>query len=800
MSELRLRFDLPENLPEALPLIPLRRGVLLPGMVSTFAIGRALSVSAVEAALKQPDPLLLVAVQREPIADPAPSDLLPCAVLARVVKGPVSGGRAPHYVLQGLGRVFLRGFPTISPHIAARYEVVSAEWPDTPEARGLMGALHEAVEETAELISKHVPKGLIRSLPKGSLYVDAVAGLLDASLQWKQEILQTPAPLARAERVLKQVVAAREAIAAQKSIKDRVQEDVKDMNREALLRRQLKAIKEELGESSDDQLNALRETLDTLPLPGEVRKAVDKELSRLDRISAGSPERGTAVDWLEWIADLPWGVESAVDVDLSALEEALENSHYGLDEVKRQVVEHLSVRKLAGSGRADVLLLVGPPGVGKTSIGQAIADATGRKLVRVALGGVRDEAELRGHRRTYIGARPGRLISGLRKAGTADPVVLLDELDKLGRGWQGDPSAALLEILDPEQNHAFVDHYMEVPFDLSRVLFVATANDLSKIPGPLRDRLEILDIAGYTAEEKVVITKNHLLDKLAKNAGVAPSDVEMSEETIRAAVDGWTREAGVRQLQRTLGRIFRAVAVKKAKGTLDGPLVVTPSDLPTYLKRPRFTSAEHEQPTRPGIATGMAWTPVGGSVLYVEASVVPGRGQLMLTGQLGDVMKESARAALTYVLSQAAALGIPEDTLKDRDVHMHVPAGSVPKDGPSAGVTMATALTSLLTGRVIRGDVAMTGEVTLRGRVMPVGGIKSKVLAAHRQGLRRIILPKRNALDIEDIPEEARRDLEFVLAESMEDVLAAALTDAPDDIHAETIDLSGGFGSLHAKG
>jgi ATP-dependent Lon protease len=795
MSELRLRFDMPENLPATLPLIPLRRGILLPGMVSTFAIGRPLSASAVEAAHKASDPLILVAVQREPVADPAPSDLLPCAVLARIVKGPISGGRAPHYVLQGLARVFLRGFPTISPHIAAHFETVRTSWPGTTEANGLIRALQEAVEETAELSDNRVPRGLLRVLPKGSLFVDAVAGLVDAPLQWKQEILQTPSPIARAERVLKQVIAARETIAAQKSIRDRVQEDVKDMNREVLLRRQLKAIREELGEG-DDQLDTLREKLDALPLPGEVRKSVDKELARLDRINPASPERATTVDWLEWIVDLPWGVESAVDVDLNALEEALESSHYGLEEVKRQVVEHLSVRKLAGSGRADVLLLVGPPGVGKTSIGQAIADATGRKLVRIALGGVRDEAALRGHRRTYIGARPGRLISGLRKAGTADPVVLLDELDKLGRGWQGDPAAALLEILDPEQNHAFTDHYMEAPFDLSRVLFIATANDLSTIPGPLRDRLEILEIAGYTPEEKIVITRNHLLDKLAQNAGVSADDVEISDDAIRAAIHGWTREAGVRQLQRTLGRIFRAVAVRKAKGTMDGPLVVTTGDLPTYLKKPRFTRVAHENPDRPGIATGMAWTPVGGSILYVEASTVPGSGQLMLTGQLGDVMKESARAALTYVLSQAAAIGIPEDTLKDRDVHMHVPAGSVPKDGPSAGITMATALTSLLTGRAIRDDVAMTGEVTLRGRVMPVGGVKSKVLAAHRQGLRRIILPKRNEIDIEDIPEEARRELEFILAESMEDVLEAALVPAQQEHTSPSIDI--GLGALHA--
>ena len=801
MADLRLDFAVPSNLQTSLPLLPLRRGVLLPGMITPFSIGRSRSRAAVDAAMKA-DRLILVAVQREEVSAPAPSDLLPIAVLARIVQGPISGGRVPQYLVQGIRRVQLSGFPATHPYIEASFRLLDADFPGTAEAQGTLRALKAAVKETAELLFERAPKGLLNSLPP-ALFVDATAGLVDAPMSWKHEMLQTLDAVTRAEQVLKQVIAMREVIAARKSISDRMEEDAKDMNREVLLRRQLKAIREELGEGDDDQLSELRERIEALPLPDEVRKLVNRELGRLDRLNTSSPERSVALDWLEWIAELPWSVNSAVDVDLNALEDALDRSHYGLQDVKRQVLEYLSVRKLSGEGRADVLLLVGPPGVGKTSIGQAIADATGRKLVRVALGGVRDEAELRGHRRTYIGARPGRLIAGLRKAGTADPVVLLDELDKLGRGWQGDPSAALLEILDPEQNHAFTDHYMEVPFDLSKVLFVATANDLSTIPAPLRDRLEVLNIAGYTPEEKVVIARNHLLGTLAANAGVSVDDVVLSDETIRAAIDGWTREAGVRQLQRTLGRIFRAVAVLKARGTMDGPLVVKPDDLPKYLKRRRFYDASHEAPTRPGIATGLAWTPTGGDVLYVEASTIPGKGQLMLTGQLGDVMKESARAALTYVLSHARALDIPEDALRDQDVHMHVPAGAVPKDGPSAGITMATALTSLLTGRTIRDDVAMTGEVTLRGRVMPVGGIKDKVLAAHRRGLKRIILPKRNEVDLEDIPAEAREQLTFFPVEHMEEVLAAALTDASTAMAAESGQpgLSGGsmIGPVHAK-
>ena len=497
---------------------------------------------------------------------------------------------------------------------------------------------------------------------------------------------------------------------------------------------------------------------------------VDRELSRMGRLRGGSPERGVALDWLTWIAELPWAPQAREAADLSRLEAALDETHHGLEDVKKQVVEHLAVRQLAGSGRSDVLLLVGPPGVGKTSVGQAIADATGRELLRVALGGVRDESEVRGHRRTYVGARPGRIIEGLRRAQTSDPVILLDEIDKLGRGWQGDPGAALLELLDPEQNHAFTDRYLEVPFDLSKVLFIATANDLGGVPGPLRDRMEVLRIDGYTIDEKVRITRKHLLAKLARNAGLDADALPFTDAALDAVVSGWTREAGVRSLQRALGRVFRAAAVRKAKGALDGPLAVDVDDLPEYLGRQRF----HEEDNRrdadlAGVAHGLAWTPVGGDVLTVEAAGLPGSGQLVLTGQLGDVMKESARAALTYVLSHAGELGIDVAEARKTDIHIHVPAGAVPKDGPSAGVTMFTALASLLSGRPVRADVAMTGEATLRGRVLPVGGIRSKVLAAHRQGMKRVILPRRNGADLEDVPEQARKELDIVLVDRMDE-------------------------------
>ena len=778
MADVRLEFEVPSSPPSPLPVMALRRGVQLPGSTRPFLVGRARSLSALSAA---PDGLILVAVQREAVGEPSPSDLLPTAVLARIVQRKKSGkNHTERVMLQGLGRVSLTGFPGTRPHLLATYTPIEDVWPDTADGDAMLQALREAIEEATESLGRDLEVlAPLRGMPPG-LLTDAIASLVGGDdPTWLQDLLSTHDPVSRAEKVLERLIRVREAGEAKKSIKDRVQNATRDQQREFFLRQQLNAIREELGEGegNPDDLQRLRERLEETDLPEEVREVVNRELRRLERLGSTSPERSVAVDWLEWIADMPWQVMSGLNVDLEALEQALEHTHYGLDDVKKQVVEHLAVRKLAGSGRADVLLLVGPPGVGKTSIGQAIADATGRKLVRVALGGVRDESELRGHRRTYIGARPGRLVEGLRRAGTADPVVLLDEVDKLGTGHWGDPAAALLEILDPEQNHAFTDRYLEVPFDLSKALFVATANDLSRVPGPLRDRMQVLTIAGYTRAEKRVIARNHLLGSVAKNAGLEASDVAFTDAAIDEAIGGWTREAGVRELQRVLGKIYRAAAVSKARGTLTAPLEVGAEDLPTYLGRRKFTDdrAEDDVAPRPGLATGLAWTPVGGSVLYIEASHFAGKGQLILTGQLGDVMKESARAALTYVLSNAEAIGVDRNVMNNRDLHIHVPAGGVPKDGPSAGVTMFTALASLLSGRTVRTDVAMTGEATLRGRVLPVGGIKTKVLAAHRHGVKRVILPSKNARDLDDVPDEVKRELEFVLVNHMDEVLAAAL-------------------------
>jgi ATP-dependent Lon protease len=766
-----LDFRVPDVLPPRLSVVPLRRGVLLPGTVHRFGVGRAISNKAIARAA---DGWLLVAVQRDPVAEPMPSDLLPVATLARVLERTERG-----VVLQGFSRVTLTGFSTTRPYMEASYERLHTPWPTDSTADALKGALDQGIETTAALVGKlEEARASLLRLSDPGLRADAVAGRIESPEPWRREYLQTASPTVRVEKLLQRLAALREVLAAQRTIQERVRNQARGIQKEHVLRQQLKAIQEELGEGSDDDdLTRLKDRLDEAALPEEVRDTVDRELRRLGRINPQSPERSVAIDWLEWVADMPWDNPTAVDVDLDTLQRALDGSHHGLDEVKRQVLEHLAVRKLAGRGRADVLLLVGPPGVGKTSIGNAIAEATGRKLVRVALGGVSDEAELRGHRRTYIGARPGRLVEGIRRAGTSDPVVLLDELDKVGRGHRGDPTSALLEILDPEQNHAFTDHYLEVPFDLSRVLFVATANDLSTIPGPLRDRLEIIQIAGYSPAEKLAIAREHLLDKLAENAGLEPQDVALTDGAIADAIDGWTRESGVRSLQRVLGRVYRAAAVKKARGELDEPLFVEAEDLPVFLKRRRFRTERHSLPDRAGFATGLAWTPVGGSVLYIEASRMPGTGRLVLTGQLGDVMKESARAALTYVLSNHEALGIAADAMRDHDLHVHVPAGGVPKDGPSAGVTMFTAIASLLSGRPVAEDLAMTGEASLRGRVLPVGGIKSKVLGAHQRGITTVVLPRDNEPDLEDVPEEIRRDMRFVLVDHMSQVLEVAFAE-----------------------
>lgn len=777
---MKMNLDIPDRLPSVLPVLPLRQGFLLPGVAAPFGVAREASLAALKESAREHDGWLLLAMQSEPSEKPDPNEFLPIGVLARLLHPLDRPEGSKAVALQGVARVRWVRFTETEPLLRAEFQAVEDVWPDTVEAEALKRALLEAVDSIAEKLQVQVPiQVMARNVENPAVLVDIVAAFVESELPWKHEMLMTLDPLVRARAVLQRANEVSNIIDAQRSIEDKIREDVKGQEREAILRRQLKAIQDELGEGDEGEFAELKKKLEALELSEDARKAVDKELRRLDRIPQGSPERNVAVDWLTWVSDLPWGKRSSTELDIPSVERKLESSHLGLKDVKRQVLENLAVRKLAGSGRADVLLLVGPPGVGKTSIAEAIAEATGRKLVRVALGGVRDESELRGHRRTYIGSRPGRIIEGLRRAEVSDPVVLLDEVDKLGRGWQGDPASALLEILDPEQNHAFTDHYLEVPFDLSKALFIATANDAGEISAPLMDRMEVVELQGYTVREKVQIAREYVLPKLARNVGLDVGSVQVSDEAIEAVINGWTREAGVRQLQRALGKLYRAAALEKATHDGESVVKVDPDDLKTYLGRRKFRDERHEIPERPGVATGLAWTPMGGDVLYVEASDVPGSGQLVLTGQLGDVMKESARAALTYALHNAEDLGVLPDVMSRKDVHVHVPAGATPKDGPSAGITMFTALASLLSGRSVRPRLAMTGEASLRGRVLPVGGIKSKVLAAHAHGVKTVILPKANEPDLEEVPPEVLKELEVVLVEQMSEVLERALEPVP---------------------
>ncbi len=590
------------------------------------------------------------------------------------------------------------------------------------------------------------------------------------------EVLSIAELPARIRRVIELLAEITTTASLRRKIEKNVRDQFGKAQREAILREQLKAIQKELGEDEEQDDDAkLRDKLAGAELPEEVQEIVKRELKRL--ASSGRSAEGNVIrTYLDWIAALPWNARADVSDDIDRMSEKLEQDHFGLDDVKRRILEHMAVHKLSGNPRGTILAMVGPPGVGKTSLGQSIADATGRPLVRIALGGVRDEAEIRGHRRTYVGALPGRILHAIRKAGVRNPLILLDEIDKLGTGWGGSPEAALLEVLDPEQNQNFTDHYLETPFDLSEVMFIATANTLDTLSAPLRDRLEIVELSGYTEEEKKAIAKRHLLSKRAKENGVPDDLLVVTDAALSEIISSYTREAGVRQLDRELTRITRRVALEIARAKDEaGTVTVDTAEVSDYLGKARFFNEVAERTSIPGVATGLAWTPVGGDILFIETTSMPGKGRLEITGKLGDVMKESARAALSYVRSHAEELGLEPDVADKHDLHIHVPAGAVPKDGPSAGVTIFTALASLLTGRCVRPDTAMTGECTLRGKVLPVGGIKAKVMAAHRAGITRVILPEKNRRDLDDVPQTVRDEVEVVFASDMGQVLEAAL-------------------------
>ena len=779
-----------------LPVLPLREVVLFPGVSMPIGAGRPATLRAVEAALKSDSRLIFAVAQRENVDTVMPSVLYPTGTLAKISQ-----------IQRGLGGVQLllhgehRGMALHYNDNGRYLEAVVREVEDLPplslEDPAFVALHREARERAAELGEKSgLPEEVVRQVLEGvtdpGRLADLVAGYLEIKPADRQGLLETLSVEDRLRRVLVHVQRQIGVLDAQEHIKSQVQEELGERQREMFLREQMKAIRKELGEEDETtEGEQLRKRLEALELPEAAKKEVARELERLERANRDSMEAQVIRTYLETVAELPWNKRAEESLDLKRAAEILEQDHYGLQDVKDQVLEFLAVRQLRQRSpqsvphskpdeeqtRGSILLFVGPPGVGKTSIAKSIARAMGRPYVRISLGGARDEADVRGHRRTYVGAMPGRIIQGMKQAGAKNPVFLLDEVDKLGVSFQGDPAAALLEVLDPAQNDSFTDHYLGVPFDLSEVLFVATANFLQSIPGPLLDRLETVNFAGYTEREKLEIAKRYLVPRQVRENGLTTEQFTVTDAALSQIVSSYTREAGVRQLEREIGKLGRKVARRIAGGDVERVTVDAP-DVDDLLGRPKVHPERKAGEDQVGVATGMYYTPVGGDIMFVEASVMRGKGELVLTGQLGDVMKESARAALTYAKSHADQLGIPEGAFGATDVHIHVPAGAIPKDGPSAGVTMATALVSALSRRPARHDLAMTGEITLRGRVLPIGGVKEKVLGAVRAGIRTIVLPKENGADLEDLPEEVRRSLEVHLVEDLDEVLTLALRGA----------------------
>ncbi len=775
-----------EDIPQVLPILPLRNSVFFPGGVLPLAVGRQKTIALIKDAVRDEQVIGVVTQRRAEEEDPGAADLYTVGTVARIVKLLKMGEDNYSLVVQGLARFRVLDLVQEAPYLKARIDPVEDKTAaDEVEVEALAINLKKLAREVIELMPE-LPAAateLVDSITHPGHLADLIAANVDVPIEEKQQVLETVDLKARMKLVLELLNRKREILKLSNKIDSAVKGEMSKTQREYYLRQQLKAIKEELGElgEEEEELDELGERLKKAGLPPEVEKVAQKELNRLKSIPTASSEYTVARTYLDWIADLPWAKRSEDNLDIENARQILDSDHYGLQKIKKRILEYLAVRKLKNDMRGPILCFVGPPGVGKTSLGQSIARAIGRKFVRLSLGGVRDEAEIRGHRRTYVGALPGRIIQSMKKAATINPVMMLDEIDKLGADFRGDPSAALLEVLDPEQNFSFSDHYLDLAYDLSKVMFVGTANLLDPIPGPLKDRMEILELPGYTFEEKVHIARNHLIPKQLKEHGLSPDAIAFGEKTIIKVIMAYTREAGVRNLERRIADICRAVAVEVASGklTMGARRAVEESDLPEMLGPEKFWNETVERTEIPGVATGLAWTAAGGDILFIEATRMSGKGSLTLTGQLGDVMKESAQAALSYLRSKSDHLGIPSNFLEKTDIHIHFPAGAIPKDGPSAGVTILTALVSLLTGIRVRSDVAMTGEVTLRGLVLPVGGIKEKVLAAHRAGIKRVILPARCEKDLVDVPEQARKELDFVFANQMDEVLAAAMEENP---------------------
>jgi len=768
------RPSLPDDM---LIILPVRNLVLFPGVIVPVAIKREKTVAGAQEAVRVEGKVGFLLQKDSETEEPGFDDLHRIGSTATIIRYVTAPDGTHHLVCQGERRFRVLDAVGGFPYLVARVEYMNDSGVTHPEVEARTLLLKQKAVEAITLLPQ-APAELansIQAIESPATLADTIASFLDVKPAEKQELLEITDIRERLERVAMHLSRRVEVLKLSRQIEEQTKDAIDDRQREYVLREQLKQIQKELGEETEgDETAELAEAITKAGMPPEVEEHTRKELKRLERMNEASGEYSMARTYLDTLIALPWSKLDAESIDIQRARGILDADHYGLEKIKKRILEYLAVRKLNPEGRSPILCFVGPPGVGKTSLGQSIARAVGLKFQRTSLGGTHDEAEIRGHRRTYIGALPGNIIQAMRKAGTRNPVLMLDEIDKLGHGMHGDPSSALLEVLDPEQNSTFRDNYLGVPFDLSKVLFIATANQLDTIPGPLRDRMEIIELTGYTEEEKVEIARRYLVRRQLEANGLKQEQASITDEALHAIAREYTREAGCRNLEREIGSVLRNVAVRVAEGTVTS-VRIDVDDVHEILGAPKFENEVAMRVSVPGVATGLAWTPVGGDILFIEATLIPGSGKLILTGQLGDVMKESAQAALSLLKSQAATIGVDSTRFEKMDVHVHIPAGAIPKDGPSAGVALYTALVSLMTGKTVRNDVAMTGEISLRGLVLPVGGIKEKTVAAHRAGIRTVMLPARNRRDLEDIPESVRKDLEFVWLERVEDAIAHAL-------------------------
>ena len=779
-------IDTMPTVPEQLPLLPLKDTVVYPLTVYPLVIGKEKSIKLINEVTVGDKILGLTSQKRADVEVATLDDVYSIGTMARILQMIKIPDGTLRVLVQGIERINILNLTQNEPYIRARIKALPDVIDKTVETEALMRGLSETFQKLVSL-TPNMPEELSAAAvnidnPRQLAYLIATNIRLD--LAQRQEILETDPVHDKLTKLMQHLNREVEVLELGKKIQGKARDQMQKAEREYLLRQQLSAIRKELGEESDEgsEIKSLREKIEEAKMTPEAEKESKRELARMEKLNASSPEYSVIRTYLEWMTGLPWSKTSSSPIDITKARTTLDEDHYDLEKVKDRILEYLAVKKLgqdrgtqAGTKmREPILCFVGPPGVGKTSLGQSIARALDRKFMRMSLGGLHDEAEIRGHRRTYIGAMPGRIIQAIKRVETKDPVIMLDEVDKVGADWRGDPSSALLEVLDPEQNKDFRDNYLDVPFDLSQVMFITTANQLDTIPAPLLDRMEMLRLPGYTEHEKLNIAIKYLIPKEIKANALNAEEIVIEEDALRSIIKDYTREAGVRNVEREIANVCRKVAKAVAEGK-PTPITVTVQSLHDYLGNPRFFAETAVMIDRPGVVTGLAWTPTGGDILFIEATMMPGNKQLTLTGQLGDVMKESAQAALSYVRSQTETFGINRDFYEKSDIHIHVPAGAIPKDGPSAGVTMTTAIVSMLTGRVAKHDVAMTGEITLRGKVMPIGGVKEKVLAARRAGIKTVILPEKNKNDLDDVPEELRKEMNFIFADTIDQVIEAAL-------------------------